>query len=84
MNEKMTVFYKKRNFEIDKVAQGEQSLASYARMDIEDAEMVYGFIITDYNPLIMDHFEYYHVVSVENELVVKIKDEFKDMFKQFV
>lgn len=84
-NKKMTIFYKKRNMEIDRVGRGEQSLKLYASLDIEDAELIYGYIIIDYNPLILDYFEYYKIIENKDKtLEIELKEEYKDIFKQYM
>ena len=82
---RMTVFYKKRNFEIDKVITGEQDLKSYVRLDMEDAELIYGYIVIDYNPLVLDHFEYYKIGQNEDtDVTIELKEEYKNIFKQYL
>lgn len=81
----MTIFYKKRNLEIDKVSTGEQDLTSYARLDLEDASLIYGYITIDYNPLILNYFEYYEIIENKDKtLKIQLKEEFKDIFEQYM
>lgn len=85
MNNKMTVFFKKRNLEIDKIIMGEQDLRTYARLDLEDAKMIYDYIIVDCNLIVANNMNKYHIVKNDNdEYELKLKDEYKEEFKEMI
>ena len=85
MNKNMTVFYRKlMNNKIDRVIEGEQSLKTYVQLTEEEAKLIYGFLITDYNPLVLDNLNYYQVVEENGQSTIKLKDEYKNMFNQFL
>jgi hypothetical protein len=59
MNQKMTIFYRKlKNNRIDRIIAGEQNLSCYVQIDNDEAELIYGFIVVDFNPLILNNFNY--------------------------
>lgn len=82
-SKKMTVFYKKRTLELDVMCQGIEGLHIY-NMDIEDAELIYGYIICDYNEYLLRHRREFYLEKDENgELVVKMKEEYKKQAQIF-
>lgn len=82
---KMTVFYRKlKNNKIDRVIQGECDLNCYVQLDDIEAELIYGYFVTDFNPLVMDNLNYYQVIEENGQMTIKLKDEYKDMFNKYI
>jgi len=85
MDKKMTIFYRKlKNNKIDRVIQGEQTLKSYVQIEEDEASLLYGLLIIDFNPLILNNFNYYQVVEENGEMKVKLKEEYKDIFTKYM
>jgi len=84
MIEKMTIFYKLRNLEIDKVAMGEQNLKTYARMDLEDAQLVYGFIVLNYDDYAFNNNRYFNLVDNNGVLELQLKEEYKTELQKYL
>lgn len=79
MNEKMTVFFRKRNLEIINVCEGEQNLRVFASLELEDAKMIYDFILIEDNKMVLNYMEYYEIYKNDKgEYDIKLKDESKD------
>lgn len=91
MDKKMTIFYKKRGWntgivEIDSVFQGIQDLRVYiGDLDIEDIELLYDFIVVDYNEYLLRHIKEFQLVKdVTGNLNPQMKEEYKEQAKQFI
>ena len=74
----MTVFYRRLNDNaIDRVIQGEQTLKCYAQLKENESALIYGFLVVDFNPLILYNFNYYQVIDENGEMIIKLKEEYK-------
>lgn len=82
---KMTVFYKLRTKEIDAICSGEQDLKFYNDLDSEDAALIYGYIIIDYDGYILRSKNYFELVEdTNNNLVVQMKAEYQETLKKYI
>lgn len=82
--EKMTIFYRKRTLEIDALCEGEQDLRFYGQ-DVEDMEMIYGFIVVDHDVVLLRNNQGFCLERNESgEVVVKIKDEFRESLMKYI
>lgn len=82
---KMTVFYKLRTKEIDAICSGEQDLKFYNDLDSEDAALIYGYIIIDYDEYILRSKNYFELVEGENnQLILKMKEEYQETLKKYI
>lgn len=83
-NKKMTIFYKKRNLEIDKLCTGEQDLKTYARLDKEDAEMIFGYLVLDYDEQIFNNDKQFELIEENNEIKISMKEEYKEILQKYM
>lgn len=81
---KMTIFFKKRNLEIDKISTGEQTLVSYARMDLEDAQLVYDFIVLDYDDYAFNNIKNFNLVNTNGVMTLEMKEEYKVLLTRYI
>lgn len=81
---KMTIFYKKRNLDIDKISTGEQDLSTYARMDLEDAELVYGFIVVDYDDYAFNNIKNFDLVNTDSNMILQMKQQYKEQLQKYI
>lgn len=82
---KMTIFYKLRNLEIDKIATGEQTLASYARLDLEDAQLIYGYIVINYDSYVINNMKNFELIkSTDGTISVQLKEEYKTELQKYL
>jgi hypothetical protein len=81
---KMTIYYKKRTLELDAVVGGENDLKVYG-MDLEDAELIYGYFVIDYNEYLLRHKKEFELIKDDaGNLVPQMKEVFKEQAKQFL
>lgn len=83
-DKKMTIFYKKRNLEIDKLCTGEQDLSTYARLDKEDAEMIFGYLVLDYDEQIFNNDKQFELIEENNEIKISMKEEYKEILQKYM
>lgn len=83
-NRKMTIFYKKKNNSIDAVCTGIQTLQFYTSLDIDEAELIYGLIVMDYNPLILQNKKYFEVYDDNGIKNVRMIEEYKSYLNQLL
>lgn len=83
-NEKMTIFYKLRNYEIDAICTGEQSLVFYADLELEDAELIYGYIIVDLDLYVLRNRRFFELIEEDGALKLQMKQEYKDSLKKYI
>jgi hypothetical protein len=82
---KMTIFYKLRNLEIDKIITGEQTLASYARLDLEDAQVIYGYIVIEYDDYIINNMKNFELIKAEDGTInVNLKEQYKTELQKYL
>ena len=81
--DKMTIYYKKRNLELDAVVGGENDLRVYG-LDIEDAEMIYGYFSMDYNEYLLRHKKEFELIDDNGNLKPQMKVQYKEQAKQFL
>ena len=81
MDNKMTVFYRKlHDNKIYSVCQGEQSYKLFYDLSELEASTIYGMLIVNYNPFLLDHYEWFEVVEENGEFKSKLKEEYKNNF----
>lgn len=71
MFDKLTIFYNKRTGSIKEMCSGIQSMDWFGD-ERQDYEMIYDFIVIDYDDYIMKNMEQFEIVDGE----VKLKSEF--------
>lgn len=85
MNEKMSVFFRKKNLEIIKVCEGEQNLRVFASLELEDAEMIYDYILIENNKMVLNYMEYYEIYkNDEGKYDIRLKEESKGKLLQML
>ena len=81
MENKLTVFYRKlHNNIIYSVCQGVQTYKFFCDLSEKEAETIYGIIVIDYNPFILDHMNWFEIVEENGEVKLKLKEECKNNF----
>lgn len=85
-DKKMTIFYKLRTLEINVMAEDEDSGFEILGMDdIEDAKLLYGKITIPFNRYLLRHRQEFELIKDVNEnLIIKMKEEYKEQAKQFL
>lgn len=82
---KMTIFYKLRNLEIDKIISGEQNLTTYARLDLEDAQLIYSYIIVNYDDYIINNMKNFELIKATDETIsINLKEEYKTELQKYL
>lgn len=84
ISEKMTIFYKLRNNEIDAICTGKQSLKFYADLELEDAQLIYGYIIVDLDLYVLRHMEFFELVVDRDTLQLQMKEEYKNTLQKYI
>lgn len=85
MENKITIFYKKRNLEMDAICENVQDLSFYSDMDLEDAEMVYGCLVVDGDKFIIKNRTGFYLEKDENGNVsLKVKEDFQETLKKYL
>lgn len=85
MSSKITIFYKKRNLEMDSICEGVQDLGFYSDMDLEDAEMLYGYIVVDGDRFILKNRTGFYLEKDENgNVTLKIKEDFQETLRKYL
>lgn len=81
MDKKMTIFYRKlHDNKIHTVCEGIQSMKFFYDLSEEEANTIYGMLITNYNLFLLDHSDWFEIVEVEGELKVRLKEQYKKNF----
>lgn len=83
-NKKMTIFYKLRNYEINAICMGEQDLTFYADLELEDAKLIYGYIIVDLDLYVLRNRRFFELVNENDELKLQMKEEYRDSLKKYI
>ncbi len=82
---KMTILYKLRTKEIDAICSGEQDLKFYNDLDNEDAALIYGYIIIDYDQYVLRNKRYFKLAEDENNnLIITMKEEYQETLKKYI
>lgn len=85
MQKYMTIFYKKRNLEINGLTLGEKNLSIFGNLDIEDAEMIYGYIVVEYNEYIANNTNLFELYKNDNSDVnIRMRYDAKNNIQQFL
>lgn len=85
MSNKITIFYKKRNLEMDAICENVQDLSFYNDMDLEDAKMLYGYIVIDGDRFILKNRTGFYLEQDENgNVTLKIKENFQETLKKYL
>lgn len=85
ITKKMTIFYKLRNLEIDKIITGEQTLASYARLDLEDAQLIYDYIVVEYDDYIINNMKNFELIKADDgSIKVQLREEYKTELQKYL
>lgn len=85
MDNKMTVFYKKKSKEIDAICGGEQDLEFYSDIDPDVREIVYDFLIVDYDQYILRNKMFFEIIENEDTtLSIKMKIEYQETLRQYI
>ena len=80
----MTIIYNKYNYEIKAIGSGVLNVESVG-LDKSEAEILYDKIIMPCNKYILYHrTEFELIKNKEGNLELKMKDEYKELAKQFV
>lgn len=81
MENKLTVFYRKlENNEIHTVCSGIQSYKLFYDLSEKEAETIYGRIVIDKIPFLLEHTEWFEIKENNDNVEVKIKEECKNNF----
>ena len=83
-NKKMTIFYKLRNYEINAICMGKQDLTFYADLELEDAKLIYGYIIVDLDLYVLKNRRFFELVNENDELKLQMKEEYRDSLKKYI
>lgn len=85
VTKKMTIFYKLRNLGIDKIIGGEQDLTTYARLDLEDAQLIYNYIVLDYDDYVINNMKNFELIKATDETIsVNLKEEYKTELQKYL
>ena len=85
ITKKMTIFYKLRNLEIDKIITGEQTLLSYARLDLEDAQLIYDYIVVEYDDYIINNMKNFELLKAgDGTISVNLKEQYKTELQKYL
>lgn len=82
--EKMTIFYKLRNYEIDSICTGIQDLELYSDFELEDAKLIYGYVIVDLDMYVLKNRRFFELIMENDELKLQMKEEYKDTLKKYM
>ena len=81
MRTKMTIFYRKlENNKIYSVCEGVYDLGYFCELSKKEAEYIYGYIIVDKNPFLLDHYEWFEIIEENGEMKLKLKEKYKQKF----
>lgn len=76
MEEKLTIFYNKRTGSIKELCGGEQTMAWFGD-EAEDYELIFDYLVVDYNEYILQNYMDMHIVDGEVKLVQnEVPEEF--------
>lgn len=84
MNKKMTIFYIKKDYEIESITMGEQDLRKYADMRVDIAEIVYGYIIIDYDEFIYKNRRLFKVINEDDDFKIVLKENSKENLEKYL
>ena len=85
MNKEMTIFYKLKSMELDRIFEGKQDLSNYSNLELDEAQLIYGYIIVEYDLYVLTHREYFEIIYDEaNNLKLQLKSEFKDSLSKYL
>ena len=83
-NKMMTIIYNKHNYDIKAIGSGILNVDSVG-LTKEEAEILYDKIVMPCNKYILYHRTEFKLVKNENRnLELKMKDEYKELAKQFL
>lgn len=78
---KMTVFYRKlKDNKIYSVCEGVYNYSYFCELDEEEASTIYGLLVVDKNPFLLDHYEWFEIIEENGEMKLKLKEEYKQKF----
>ena len=81
----MTIFYKKRDLEIDSLCEGRQDYSFYADLHPDDAEMIYGILYVPNDRFVIKNRKgFYLEKNKQGEIELKVKEDFKRTLEKYL
>lgn len=75
---KLTIYYNLKTLNIQTISMGEQSLDGYKGLAKEDAELIFGILIIDYDDFIFKHTKLFELYKDENnEIQIRLNNNYK-------
>ena len=68
MEDKLTIFYNKRNGRIKELCGGEQDMSWFGD-EQQDYELIFDFLIIDYDPYILENYMNMKVINDEVKII---------------
>lgn len=79
----MTIYFKKKSLEIDRVITGIQDNFTIYPLTLEEMDIIYGKMIMEYDEYIFNNKRLFKIVEKDGEYSLDMKEEYKSLIKQF-